>query len=57
MTGSKTGSFTPPLPRALSNTLLKMGMRDGGSRSPTVSKPLKRQYRTIFSTYFVVYPE
>jgi hypothetical protein len=41
MAGSKTGSFTPPLPRALSNTLLKMGMRDGGSRSPTVSKPLK----------------
>ena len=33
--GSKGGSFTPPLPRALSNTFLKMSNRDG-SKSPTV---------------------
>lgn len=30
------GNFTPPLPRALSNTLMKMSNREQSTKSPPV---------------------
>ena len=36
------GSFTPPLPRAISNTLMKIGNRDN-MRSPPVGLILESQ--------------